>query len=112
MPESSKQELHGTGEKSKYHLRIYENSHYMDEDEAYNLGTFDTYDTALAAAQGIVQEFFDHNLDSGVKVEDLLTQYSLFGEDPIILPIDKDIPPFSARTYAGELYKAICAKSI
>jgi len=104
------EEILEIAEKLKYHLRIYENSHYMDEDEAYNFGTFDTYDAAVVDAQRIVQDFFDDSLNNEVKVEDLLTQYLLFGQDPIILPIGKDIPPFSARSYAEKLYKTICSK--
>lgn len=49
-----------TGTK-KFYLRVYENSHYMDETEAYNHGQYDTYEEALIAAKAIVDDFFEHN---------------------------------------------------
>lgn len=70
----------------KFHLSVYDNFHYMDELEAYNQGQYKTYEDALIAAKAIVDEFFEHNWKSGVTADYLLGQYSLYGEDPIILP--------------------------
>lgn len=36
-------------ESKKFHLRVFDNYHYMDESEAYNHGAFDTYEDALIA---------------------------------------------------------------
>jgi hypothetical protein len=41
--------------------------------------------------------------------EALFTSYSLFGEDPFIVPDDAD-PPFSAWTYAKARCQHLCAK--
>jgi hypothetical protein len=95
----------------KYHLRVYDNFHYMDESEAYDHGQFGTYEEALTAAKAIVDEFFKQNWKSGIAPDDLLGQYSQYGEDPVILP---DEPGgherFSARTYAGTSAVEICRK--
>lgn len=95
----------------KFHLRVYDNFHYMDESEAYNHGQYETYEDAMLAAQAIVEEFFMDNWESGMTAEYLLGRYCLFGEDPIILPDDHgEHPSFSARTYAGEIAETICKK--
>lgn len=99
-----------TGTK-KFHLRVYDNSHYMDESEAYNHGQYGTYEDALMAAKAIVDEFFEHNWESGVTPESLIGQYCLYGEDPIILPSEPgELERFSARTYAAKSAVAICRK--
>lgn len=93
----------------KYHLRVYDNFHYMDESEAYNLGQYETYEDAIVVAKAIVDDFFVHNWKSGVEAKYLLEQYYQFGEDPIILPNEPgENLSFSARTYAQENYKIIC----
>src|SRR5215831_4443497 len=95
----------------KFHLRVYDNFHYMDESEAYNHGQYKTYEEAIVAAKAIVEEFFVHNWKSGVTAGDLLGQYALYGEDPIILPNEHgEHPSFSARAYAGEIAETICKK--
>ncbi|MFN4762350.1 hypothetical protein ACKGJN_04435 [Gillisia sp. Q332] len=47
-----------TTETKKFHLRVYDNFHYMDESEVYNHGQYDTYEAALIAAKAIVDDFF------------------------------------------------------
>ncbi len=39
-----------------YKLKVYDNFHYMDEEEAYMHGEFDTYEEALKKAKSIVEE--------------------------------------------------------
>ncbi|MGM0934592.1 MAG: hypothetical protein ACQEWD_14230 [Bacteroidota bacterium] len=100
-----------TTKTKKFHLRVYENSHYMDESEAYNHGEYDTYEDALKAAKAIVDEFMKHNWTSGIKPESLVGQYSLYGDDPIILPNEHGKHErFSARTYAKISAVEICRK--
>ena len=83
----------------------------MDESDAYNHGQYETYEEAMEAAKAIVDEFFVHNWKSGSTAEDLLVQYCLYGEDPIILPNEHGKhPSFSARTYAVENAETICKK--
>lgn len=98
----------GTG---KFHLRIYENSHYTDESEAYNYGRYATYEEAVIAAKAIVDDFFEHNWQPGIKPESLMGQYCLYGEDPVVLPNEHgEFEPFSARAYANISAVKICRK--
>lgn len=98
-------------EQKKFHLRVYDNFHYMDESEAYNHGQYETYEDALIAAKAIVDEFFENNWKSGVTADYLLGQYSLYGEDPIILPNEHgEHESFSARNYANNNAEEICRK--
>ena len=100
-----------TTETKKFYLRVYDNYHYTDESEAYNYGQYDTYEEALSAAQAIVDEFFEHNWKIGVTPDYLIGQYSLYGEDPIILPNEPgEFERFSARTYANISAEEICRK--
>lgn len=84
-----------------FHLRVYDNYHYGDETEAYNHGQYESYAEALIAAKAIVDEFFETNWKPGIKADDLLGQYAIYGEDPIILPNEPgEDKRFSAHTYA------------
>ncbi len=95
----------------KFYLRVYDNYHYMDESEAYNTGEFETYGDAVIAAKAIVDEFFEHNLKSGISPDQLGVQYALFGDDPIILPnVHGEHERFSAHTYANIREEEICRK--
>jgi hypothetical protein len=84
-----------------------DNFHYMDEDERYKLGEYETLDAALAACRGIVDEFLATNHKPGMSADELLAQYKGFGEDPFIMGAGA-ASPFSAWTYAQERCKAIC----
>ena len=98
-------------ETKKFHLRVYDNYHYMDESEAYNHGHYDSYEDALISAKAIVDEFFEHNWKSGITPDDLIGQYGLYGEDPVILPDEHGkLERFSARTYANISAAEICRK--
>ncbi len=94
-----------------YHLRIYDNYHPMDESEAYDQGSFDTYTQAVAEAKKIIYEYMVYNWSRGMTLDDLIRQYSFYGADPVILPAGKGIlPGFSARDYAGAIAEEICTK--
>mgnify|MGYP001185009316 CR=1 FL=1 len=94
-----------------YHLRVYDNYHYADESEAYDHGSYSTYDEAERAAKKIVDEFLEQNWQRGMKPGILLANYALFGEDPIILPNDQpNSKRFSGSTYAEESAKLICQR--
>lgn len=95
----------------KFYLRVYDNFHYMDESEAYNHGQFETYEEALAEAQKIVDEFFEHNWEAGVTSDYLQGLYTLYGEDPVILPNEPGKNErFSAWTYARVSAEKACRK--
>lgn len=94
-----------------FYLRVYDNYHYMDDSEAYNHGTYGTCAEALAAAKAIVEEFFIQNWKPGITAQELRSQYSMFGEDPVILSNGEgDCPPFSAWNYATEIQETIFKK--
>ena len=98
-------------DKMKFHLRVYDNYHYQDESEAYNHGQYATYEEALVAAKGIVDEFLIHNWHKGSTEKDLLCSFSFYGEDPIIIPDHHGIhESFSAFDYVGTRAAEICAK--
>ncbi len=95
----------------KYHLRVYDNFHYGDESEAYDHGSYPTYEAAVIAAKAIVDEFLNQNWKPGIEPDDLLSQYSLYGEDPVILPNEPgEHERFSARKYAEGSVAEICRK--
>ena len=80
----------------------------MDESEAYNSGEYETYEEALVAAKAIVEEFFVVNWKGALTARDLVAQYNIFGEDPIICPDEHgEHPGFSAWDYAKEIHETI-----
>lgn len=98
-----------TSYQKKFHLRIYDNFHYMDESEAYNYGEFESYEEARRKAKSIVDEFFIENWKTGVNPVDLLSQYVFYGEEPVILPNEPgENETFSARIYAEISAEKIC----
>ena len=85
----------------KYKVFVDDNFHYMDEDERYELGEFDTAEEALAAAKRIVDEFLDPAYEPWMTAEELYQGYTGFGEDPFIVSDDPTCR-FSAWDYAKE----------
>jgi len=98
----------------KFHLRVYDNFHYTDESEAYNTGSYVTYDDALIAAKAIVDEFLVFNWKKGMPYKELRSLFMLFGDDPIIVPDENnessDIPRFSARDYVYGIIEDFCER--
>jgi len=90
-----------------YTVRVWDNFHYMEEDEAYNHGTFETYEEALAAAKAIVEESLSGCVPITGNAEELYERYVMFGDDPGIMG-PPGTPHFSAWTYAkarsGEIF--------
>lgn len=94
----------------KFHLRIYEMSHYGDESEAYDFGEYATYEDASLKAQSIVDEFLVHTWKIGTSPEDLLVQFAFYGDDPVILPNEPGVlESFSATTYVKTAAADICS---
>ena len=95
----------------KFHIRVYDNYHYMDESEAYNHGEYETYEEALVDAKAIVDEFLKFNWKPGSKPDDLIVSFALYGEDPVILPDQHGVhESFSASTYVDTRAAEICRK--
>jgi hypothetical protein len=88
--------------KGAWTVYVDDNFHYMDEDERYVLGTFDSYDTAVTACRKIVDNFLEAN--DAKSADEMFESYVSFGEDPWIKgrPTMLNQPNFSARKYAGE----------
>ena len=81
-----------------YRIRVWDNFHYQDEDEAYWLREeFATEEAAVERAKAIVYE-------SCKDVKFDLAQYLIFGEDPLVIS-PPGIPrvAFSGREYAREI---------
>ena len=92
-----------------FHLRVYDNYHYGDESEAYDHGSYPSYESAVAAAEAIVDEFLYANYKPGLTADELVAQYVMFGEDPVILPDEHgDLESFSARKYASAEAERMC----
>jgi hypothetical protein len=81
---------------------VADNFHYMDESENYELGTFETLETAVAAAKKVVDECLESAYRQGVSSDELLKGYLMFGEDPYIVSPEVQGVPFSARDYARQ----------
>ena len=93
----------------KYHLRVYDNYHYMDESEAYDHGHYASYEEAERAAKDIVDDFLRQHWERGIQPGMLVGLYIMNGEDPVVLPADRqEGKRFSARDYADEAAKEIC----
>lgn len=74
-------------------VRIRENSHDMDESEAYGHGTFATYAEGETACRNIVDDYLAGARRPGISAEDLFRSYTMFGEDPAV-----DAPPGPAES--------------
>ena len=98
-------------EPNKYYLRIYDNYHFVDEEEAYNSGSYDTYEEAVVAAKIRIDDGLAYDLKFGIKPEDLNLYFSMFGEAPVVIPYDPNVKePFSALDYARTKAEEICNK--
>lgn len=91
----------------RYTVFVDDNFHYMDKDERYKLGEFDSADEAVAAAKKIVDEFLESNHKPGQSAEELLAAYKSFGEDPWISGGDAG-RKFSAWDYAEQRCQEMC----
>lgn len=84
----------------QWFLRVYDNSHYQDEDAAYQRGPYPSASHAIRAARDLVDESLRRELPHAQSVEQLLTRYRAYGEDPMVIgPGDFE---FSAWSYAEQ----------
>lgn len=86
--------------KPKYTVRILDNFHFMDKDEEYNSGTYDTYDEAVAKCKAILDDFLKDAYQSGDTAESLYNTYVMYGETPVIW--GENLGAFDANEYAKE----------
>jgi hypothetical protein len=92
-----------------YQVFVDENFHYMDEDERYCLGEFESLDAAVAKCREIVDAFLAANYKAGMTADQLYQQYTGFGEDPFIRGGDE--AGFSAWDYAKARCEEICGST-
>lgn len=87
-----------------YKVLIDDNFHYQDESERVTHGVFGPLEEALAACRRIVDEFLAGGLEPGMSPAALYERYTMFGDDPFVVPVDpKDAPvSFSAWEYARQ----------
>jgi len=84
----------------KWRIRVYENYHYMDEDEAYDLSEeFDTEEAAVAKAKAMVDADLKAIATPGSSAEGIYSGYTMFGDDPRVHG-PKGSSSFSAWQYA------------
>ena len=91
----------------KFSVYVDDNYHFMDEDERYTVGSFNSLEEALEKCREITIRSLDDLYESGIIPEKLKAQWSMFGEDPFIRGGDGSVP-FSARKFiTPELCKVI-----
>jgi hypothetical protein len=91
----------------KYTVYVDDNFHYMDEEERYTAGYYDTCEAATEKCKSIVDEFLLDQYKEGTLAPQLLEAYTAFGEDPWISGPEPDCK-FSAWTYAERRCQEIC----
>jgi hypothetical protein len=91
----------------KYHVYVDDNFHYMDEDERYLDGSYADCQSAINRCMEIVDRFLMDGYKEGMAAEELLSQYTSFGEDPWITGEANECK-FSAWAYAEQKCKEIC----
>ncbi len=92
-----------------YTLYVDDNYHYMDKNERYQAGEFNSLERAIKKAKSIVDEFLLQAHKEGMLPDELYRQYTTFGEDPYIV----GGPPsttFNAWDYAKKRCGEICGK--
>ena len=87
---------------------IEEMSKYQSEEGRYRHGEFDTYEEAVEACKRIVDEFLASCLVNKTAPEELFRTWSMFGEDPYIVP-DQE-PGFSAMDYVKKRCQELITK--
>ncbi len=95
--------------KSGYRVYVDDNFHFMDEDERWVAGEFETYEEAVARCKSMVSEFFE-KAESGDSAEKLYEAYTMFGDDPWISSFGDAAPPpalFSSWDYAKQYAEEI-----
>lgn len=91
-----------------YTVFVDDNFHHGDEDERYELGEFNDYESAVTASKKLIDDYLLEVYEKGVKDEDELYQkYITYGEDPFVVP---DEANFSGWSYAKQRCFEICGK--
>ncbi|MCA9873892.1 MAG: hypothetical protein H6659_15680 [Ardenticatenaceae bacterium] len=84
-----------------------DNFHYQDAAPRYELGEYDSWPTAVAACQMIIDRYLADTYQAGMSAAELYARYTTFGEDPFVAPTPEGAH-FSAWAYARERCAEIC----
>lgn len=84
----------------KYTVHVDDNFNFMDEEERYSSGSYDTLEAAVARCKQLIEEELQSYLDQGYAPDKLFETWAMWGEDPFIRPSNDS--GFSARAYAKE----------
>lgn len=68
-----------------YIVRVYDNFHYMDEGEAFDLPALASAEEALARCKAIVDRSLQELRCEGMSADALYTRYQMFGDDPVVI---------------------------
>ena len=90
----------------KWLVYVDENFHYMDEDERWLYGEFDTYEAAVAVCKELVDRDIDGSKAKAADADALYEHYTLFGDDPFIVGPEQGTK-FSAWDYAKQRCKEV-----
>ena len=86
-----------------YFLKVYDNFHYMEEDEVYYVKGISTAEEALKKAKALVESYFFENWKPGTDFNAINVMYTMYGEDPVIFSENGENVKFSAWNYAKEI---------
>jgi hypothetical protein len=90
-----------------YNVWVYDNFHYMDEDDRDLAGAFADCAAAVVCCQGIVEASLRALYRPGMAAKELFEQYTSFGDDASISSPDRTCT-FSAWTFAERRSAEIC----
>lgn len=92
----------------KYTVRILDNFHFMDKNEEYNSGTYDTYEEAVVKCKEIIDEFLESAKKPNENAEQLYSTFVMYGETPHVH--GEKLGNFSATAYAKQRCLEISTK--
>jgi hypothetical protein len=97
-----------------FKVMVEDNFHYMDPDERYLLGEYETLEIAISACKSVVDSSLKHEYKPGMTADELFSRYKSFGEDPWVAGTqaqrEEDVP-FSGWKYAKQRCEEICGGS-
>jgi hypothetical protein len=94
-----------------YVVMVDDNAHYMDESRRYRLGAFKSPEAALERCRRIVDGFLFLSHVPGYTADELLGEYTMFGEDPFVLCQGVPLVRFNAWDYAKARCREICGEA-
>jgi hypothetical protein len=95
--------------RNHFDVLIADNFHYIDASETYKLGSYPTFEAAIAVSKDIVEQDLRAAYKPGMTPAELYGSYVMFGEDPYLVGPGVDRVSFSAWIYAKRRCEEICA---